>query len=108
MCHKLPPPLNIRVFPELVVSARTGRFESIIVHIPIDIRELPKAFYSNGRNLREGENDLRRKTPVLGFVDFPTNLTAVLPLIVATTRSRPFANMKKCLHEYRAHPPSPR
>ena len=86
MCHKLPPPLNIRVFPELVVSAKTGRFESIIVHIPIDIQKLPEAFYSNGRNLREGDNDLKRKTPILGFVDFPTNLAPVLTFDYRYTR----------------------
>lgn len=86
MCHKLPPPLSIRVFPELVVSAKTGRFESIIVHIPIDIRKLPEAFYSNGRNLREGETDLKRKTPVLGFVEFPPSFAPVLLPIVARNR----------------------
>ncbi|KAL9115023.1 MAG: hypothetical protein Q9187_007389, partial [Circinaria calcarea] len=65
MGHQLLPPLNIRVFPELVISAKAGRFESIIVHIPIEIRKLPEAFYSNGRNFREGDSDLKRKTPVL-------------------------------------------
>ena len=68
MCHKLPFPLTTRTFPVLVVSAKTAPTESIIVHIPIDIQKLPEAFYSNGRNLREGDSELKRKKPVLAFV----------------------------------------
>lgn len=94
MCHQLPPPLNIRVFPELVISAKAGRFESIIVHIPIDIRKLPEALYSNGRNFREGDSDLKRKTPVLGFVHFSINLAAALTLNYRGARKiNPFADI---------------
>ncbi|KAL8906064.1 MAG: hypothetical protein Q9207_002248 [Kuettlingeria erythrocarpa] len=68
MCHKLPSPLSIRVFPVVVVTARTGKNAFIVVQRPVDIKSLPEAFYSNGRNLQEGDSDLKRKSPVLGFV----------------------------------------
>lgn len=68
MCHKLPFPLYPRVFSVLVITAKTGREASIDMQIPIDIRALPEAFYSNGRNLKEGDSAQKRKRPVLGFV----------------------------------------
>ena len=71
MCHKLPFPLTTRTFPVLVAAAKTGPTESVIVHVPIDIRKLPEAFYSNGRNIREGDSEVKRKKPVLGYVLFP-------------------------------------
>lgn len=70
MCHKLPFPLTTRVFPVLVVTALTGTNEGIDVQIPIDIRNLPAAFYSNGRNLTEGDSALKKKKPVLAYVSF--------------------------------------
>lgn len=66
MCHKLPFPLLPRVFPVLLVTAKTGRHSFVVVQIPVDIKSLPEAFYSNGRNRREGDSALKRKTPVLG------------------------------------------
>ncbi|KAL9578593.1 MAG: hypothetical protein Q9212_005619 [Teloschistes hypoglaucus] len=69
MGHKLPPPLSPRVFPVLVITADTGvsyGSDFVIVQIPVNIETLPEAFYSNGRNLREGEDGLRRKKPTLG------------------------------------------
>ena len=67
MCHQLPFPLSTRVFSVLVVTAKTGQDEFVVVQAPIDIRSLPQAFYSNGRNAREGDSALKRKTPVLGY-----------------------------------------
>ena len=75
MCHKLPFPLTTRTFPVLMASAKTAATESVIVHVPVDIQKLPQAFYSNGRNLREGDSELKRKKPVFGFV---LNLTQLL------------------------------
>ena len=66
MCHELPFPLSPRVFSILVVTAKTGRFDFIIAQIPVDIRSLPEAFYSNGRNIREGDSALKRKKTILG------------------------------------------
>ena len=75
MCHKLPFPLNPRVFPVLVITAKTGAQASIDMQIPIDIRGLAEAFYSNGRNIQEGDSAQKRKMPVLGFVTlFPNPL----------------------------------
>ncbi|KAL8928286.1 MAG: hypothetical protein Q9208_001996 [Pyrenodesmia sp. 3 TL-2023] len=66
MCHKLPPPLSTRVFPVLVVTAKTGNNAFVVVQRPVDIQCHPEAFYSNGRNLQEGDSDLKRRKPVLG------------------------------------------
>ena len=66
MCHQLPFPLMPRVFPVLVVTAVTGGSDFIVVQIPIDIHTLPASFYSNGRNVQEGDSSVKRKKPVLG------------------------------------------
>lgn len=66
MCHKLPFPLLPRVFPVLLVTAKTGQHAFVVVQMPVNIKSLPEAFYSNGRNGREGDSLLKRKAPVLG------------------------------------------
>ena len=66
MAHKLPFPCSPRVFPVLVVTAKTGSSSFIVIQIPVDIRSLGTAFYSNGRNMREGQEKLKQKKPVLG------------------------------------------
>ncbi|KAI4183506.1 MAG: hypothetical protein L6R41_005360 [Letrouitia leprolyta] len=66
MCHKLPFPLSTRVFSVLVITAKTGPQDFIVVQIPVDIASLNEAFYSNGRNLKEGESAVKRKKSVLG------------------------------------------
>ena len=72
MCHKLPFPLKPRVFPVLVISATTNLTPNpddfIVVQIPVDVRNLPEAFYSNGRNYLEGDTSIERKKAVIGFV----------------------------------------
>ncbi|KAI4142691.1 MAG: hypothetical protein LQ341_003136 [Variospora aurantia] len=55
-----------RVFPVLVISAKTGASGFIVVQIPVHIKSLAHAFYSNGRNVQEGNSSLKRKKPVLG------------------------------------------
>ncbi len=71
MCHKLPFPMVPRVFPVLVITAKTGAAEFIVVQIPVNLESLPEAFYSNGRNLKEGRSALQRKKPVLGYIKPP-------------------------------------
>ena len=67
MCHQVPAPLSPRVFSVLVATARQAAEDSIlVVQVPVDISELPQAFYSNGRNLKEGEGGVRRKKVVMG------------------------------------------
>ena len=66
MCHKLPAILSNRVFAVVVVTARRGKQSFVVVQIPVDITNLASAFYSNGRNLKEGDSSLKRKKPVLG------------------------------------------
>ncbi len=67
MCHELPAMLSNRVFPVLVVTAKKGRHAFLVVQIPVNISGLPEAMYSNGRNLREGDAELKRKKPILGY-----------------------------------------
>lgn len=58
--------LSNRVFPVLVITAKTGRMSFIVVQIPVDISILAVAMYSNGRNLHEGDSRVKRKKSVLG------------------------------------------
>lgn len=67
MCHKLPWPLAPRVFPVLLVSAKTNISDFIVVQVPVSIEALPEAFYSNGRNLRVEDGALKKRKPVLGY-----------------------------------------
>ncbi|KAL9603369.1 MAG: hypothetical protein Q9219_001231 [cf. Caloplaca sp. 3 TL-2023] len=67
MCHKLPFPLSPRVFSVLVITAKTGAQDFVVVQLPIDIESLPEAFYSNGRNVKEGDSSLKRRKPILGI-----------------------------------------
>lgn len=67
MCHKLPWPLAPRVFPVLLVSAKTEVAGFVVVQVPVSIEALPGAFYSNGRNVREGVGVLERRKVVRGY-----------------------------------------
>lgn len=68
MCHKLPFPLSPRVFPVLVVTAKTDPLSFIVVQIPVNVNSLQEAFYSSGRNIKEGDSEVKRKRPVIGYV----------------------------------------
>lgn len=70
MCHQLPAMLSNRTFPVLVLTAKRGKHSFVVVQIPIDIRNLTAAFYSNARNLKEGTNAIKRQKSVLGYVFF--------------------------------------
>jgi hypothetical protein len=48
MVHHIPPPLNDRVFPVLVLTARTER-DFLVVQIPVDTSKIPGAKYSSGK-----------------------------------------------------------
>ena len=50
----------------LVLTAKRGKHAFVVVQIPIDIRNLAAAFYSNKRNLKEGDSPLKRQKVVLG------------------------------------------
>ena len=67
MCHKLPWPLQNRVFPVLVITAKGPQKHSFIVtQIPVDISNVTSAFYSNKRNLHDGKSRIKRKSAILG------------------------------------------
>ena len=78
MCHKLPWPLSPRTFPVLLVTAKTARSSFIVVQIPVSIESLPDSFYGSGRNLRQGEDPLKRREPVTGY-DWTRTIHGRLP-----------------------------
>ena len=59
--------LSNRVFPVLIVTAKRGKKSLVVVQIPVDVRNLSASFYSNGRNLNEGDSLIKRQKPVLGY-----------------------------------------
>ncbi|TKA78947.1 hypothetical protein B0A49_02088 [Cryomyces minteri] len=75
MCHHIPFPLLNRVFPVLILSARTpstGPLNAtsssfIIVQIPVALpSSLASALYSSGRHRQEGDETRKRKRVVRG------------------------------------------
>lgn len=75
MAHKLPFPLSPRVFPVLVITAKTGSTSFIVVQIPVELGSCHKAFYSNGRNLKSGDSAAKRKSATIGYAQLPLNET---------------------------------
>ena len=66
MCHKLPNIVGPRCFPVLVITASCSPDEFIAVTIPVDITRFPAAFYSTGRNKKEGADSQMKKSVTLG------------------------------------------
>jgi len=67
MAHKIPPPLNNRVFSVAVATAKsTSDSRFLVVQIPVDIRLVDKALYANGRNKKDGDEAIKRKEVQLG------------------------------------------
>ncbi|KAL8764037.1 MAG: hypothetical protein Q9184_000325 [Pyrenodesmia sp. 2 TL-2023] len=95
MCHKLPSPLSTRVFPVLVVTARTGKNAFIVVQRPVDIESHPEAFYSNGRNLQEGDSYLKRKKPVLGSVKHGSS--PLMMFVVLIVPGSVYTSIERCV-----------
>jgi len=58
--------MSPRVFPVLALTANTGEDQFVVVQIPINITTLPAAMYSNGRNVKDGDTEQKKKKPVLG------------------------------------------
>lgn len=66
MCHKLPKIVGPRCFAVLVVTASCSQDEFIAVTVPVSITKFSGAFYSNGRNKREGVDSQMKKSVTLG------------------------------------------
>jgi len=68
MAHKIPPPLNNRVFSVAIVTARSKATPTqfLVVQIPVDISRVSGALYSNGRNKTEGDDALKKKAVEMG------------------------------------------
>lgn len=77
MVHKIPFPLNNRVFSVVVVTALTGSAAGatdgmsadegfVVAQVPVDLRGVPQAIYTNGTNEQEADTAERRKTVTVG------------------------------------------
>ena len=69
MCHQLPFPLSPRTFAVTVLTAKgPGNRSIIVVQLPVDLRKLDAAVYSNRRNVTEtqGRTHLQKTPTVLG------------------------------------------
>lgn len=68
MAHKMPPPLQNRVFAVLVARGRTnvgGSPGFVLAQVPVEFpADSKEAFYSSGRNVKEGTNALQRSKVV--------------------------------------------
>jgi len=65
MCHNIPPPLNNRVFPTLVITGRSTTATSspffLVVQIPVDdISKVEQAMYSNGKHKRSTDSQKKK------------------------------------------------
>lgn len=73
MAHKISSPLNNRVFPELIVSAKYtpekhGKEAFLLVQIPVELATSSKAFYSNERYKKEGEGEQKKSAVLAKYV----------------------------------------
>ena len=73
MAHHITFPIRNRVFPVLIITASgpsptpaSTPSSFLVVQIPIDLRPLPQAFYSRGRNLTETKDAMKKKKVVMG------------------------------------------
>ncbi|CAD0112802.1 unnamed protein product [Aureobasidium uvarum] len=69
MGHHIPPPLDNRAFPVLVVTARSAGPNNpsfLVVQIPVDITKLDKAMYSTQKNKLAGDTAEKKKPVTLG------------------------------------------
>lgn len=68
MCHAIPAPLSPRCFPVVVVTASLGEDQVVAVTVPVNLgtKNVGSAFYSNGRNVKEGGTSQVRKEVVMG------------------------------------------
>lgn len=66
MCHKMPTGVDPRCFPVLVTTASCSEHEFIAVTLPVEIRASPIAFYSSGRNKKEGVDSQQRRSATVG------------------------------------------
>lgn len=69
MCHHIPPPLDNRAFPVLVVTARSSGPDHpmfMVVQVPVDITKLDTALYSNHRNRQVGDTAEKKKPVTVG------------------------------------------
>ncbi|KAI4716070.1 hypothetical protein E4T48_07723 [Aureobasidium sp. EXF-10727] len=69
MGHHIPPPLDNRAFPVLVITARSVGPKDpsfLVVQIPVDITKLDKAMYSTQKNKLAGDTAEKKKPVTLG------------------------------------------
>ena len=66
MCHEIPTPLNNRVFPTLSVRAFTRPGSFVVAQIPVDLKRVSGAIYSNTQNASQSGDSKKRERVVVG------------------------------------------
>jgi len=66
MCHRIPSPLENRVFSTLVVRGKDSPFSFVVAQIPVNLSKVPAALYSTGRNRVDGETAQKREKVTIG------------------------------------------
>lgn len=66
MCHHIPSPLENRVFPTLVVRAKTGVDSFVVAQIPVELSQVAESMYSSGRHRTHGGTSQKKEKVVQG------------------------------------------
>jgi len=66
MCHHIPSPLENRVFPTLVVRAKTGVDSFVVAQIPVELSQVAESMYSSGRHRTHGGTSQKKDKVVQG------------------------------------------
>ena len=93
MCHKLPWPLQPRVFSVLVIEFRPmDPLLFFVVQLPVDLSEFDGPTYSNGRvQAQRGDeaSKVERRPCVIGYVSAPMHNQ--LSLLLSVWLTGPFS-----------------
>jgi hypothetical protein len=73
MAHKIPAVRN-RVFSTLVITASTTPEHFIVAQVPVDIRDLDEAYYSNDKHLKDSDSTRKKKVVVGAYASVETCL----------------------------------
>ncbi|KAL0257891.1 hypothetical protein SLS55_007059 [Diplodia seriata] len=69
MCHNPSSLAKNRVFPVVVITAKTGSEGFVVIQIPVDLSIFPRGdvMYTNDRNQDEKDTDLKRRETIQGM-----------------------------------------
>lgn len=66
MCHEIPTPLNNRVFSTLSIRAFTRPGSFVVAQIPVDLKNVSNAIYTNGQHISQSGDAKKREKIVIG------------------------------------------